>query len=76
MFGARLGTRRSPHPAGILDETLNRARNVRRSSRLYRPFDERFWVAERVGRVTPHAALADGRLHVLLKQTWDRNFGH
>lgn len=61
---------------GILAETLNCAWGTRRSSHLYRPFDERHWVVENAGPIQHVPARADGRKYVLLKQTWDRNYGH
>lgn len=61
----------------ILAETLNCAWGLRRTSRLYRPFeDEQYWVVENVGTVVHKPVREDGKHYVLLKQTWDRNYGH
>jgi len=61
----------------ILSETLNCAQNIRLSSGMYRPGDERVWVAasplEAVHRFPQRT---DGKRYVLLKQTWDGNYGH
>lgn len=63
------------HNGKVLDETLNAARNVRRNGPLYRPADDSVWVeAEQVRPVRVPAV--PGRHHVLLKQTWDSNYGH
>lgn len=59
----------------VLDETLNAARNVRRNGPLYRPADDAVWVE--MEHVRPRRVPAvPGRHHVLLKQTWDSNYGH
>ncbi|WP_165570478.1 glycosyltransferase 61 family protein [Aeromicrobium sp. IC_218] len=60
----------------ILAETLNCAQNIRRSSNLYRPFGEDRWVVERDVPRRRVPAPEEGRHLVLLKQTWDRNYGH
>lgn len=59
----------------VIDETLNAARNVRRNGPLYRPADDSVWVdVDRAPRLRVPAV--EGRHHVLLKQTWDANYGH
>ena len=59
----------------LLDETLNCARNVRRTSGLYRTADDR-WVVEENRQLVRVPGRKDGRTRVLLKQTWDANYGH
>jgi len=59
----------------LLDETMNCARNVRRTSGLFRT-DEGDWVLERKRVPVVLPPRADGRTRVLLKQTWDANYGH
>lgn len=60
----------------VLAETLNCAKNVRVSGGLYKPTDGSTWVeASSFGEpITVHAV--PGKHHVLMKQTWDRNYGH
>lgn len=60
----------------ILTETLNCTQNLRRDSDLYRPFGPDRWVVERSARAVRFPARDDGKHYVLLKQTWDRNYGH
>ena len=60
----------------LLDETLNCARNVVRSSRLYRPFQPGGWVNESSTEPMRSAVPFAGKRHVLMKQTWDSNYGH
>jgi len=59
----------------VIDETLNAARNVRRNGQLYRPADDSVWVELEHVRPT-RVPVVPGKHHVLLKQTWDSNYGH
>jgi capsular polysaccharide biosynthesis protein len=59
----------------LLDETLNCARNIRRTSGLFRT-DEGQWVLEQKRAPLEMPPRPDGRTRVLLKQTWDANYGH
>ncbi|HWJ67089.1 MAG TPA: glycosyltransferase 61 family protein [Nocardioides sp.] len=63
------------HDGKVLDETLNAARNIRRNGPLYRPADDSVWVEMEPVRPVRVPAVP-GRHHVLLKQTWDSNYGH
>lgn len=60
----------------ILAETLNSAQNVRYTSRLYRPFEDDHWVEAGRREAVRRPRRTDGRTQVLMRQTWDRNFGH
>ena len=60
----------------IFAETLNAAQNLRRVHPVYRPGDSTIWVTQ---ERTPNAVFVPavpGKHHVLLKQTWDANYGH
>ncbi len=59
----------------IVFETLNCAHNIRRSSGLYRPLDDSIWVTQFKPKA-PRERFDDDRRYVLLKQTWDSNYGH
>lgn len=59
----------------VVFETLNCAHNIRRSSGLYRPLDDSIWVTEAKPK-KPRERFGDDRRYVLLKQTWDSNYGH
>jgi len=60
----------------VLSETLNCAQNLRRSSGLYRPLGDALWVTEHPLRDVERVPVVRGKRHVLLKQTWDANYGH
>ncbi|GAA3517619.1 hypothetical protein GCM10022234_11270 [Aeromicrobium panaciterrae] len=59
----------------VVFETLNCAHNIRRSSGLYRPLDDSIWVTEAKPKKV-RERFDDDRRYVLLKQTWDSNYGH
>ena len=59
----------------LLAETMNAAWGVTRTSNLYW-FAENNWVGESKMCITHHPIRCDGRRYVLLKQTWDHNYGH
>ncbi len=60
----------------VIDETLNCARNLRRGSGLYQVVREAIWVDEGPMNVASVITAVEGHPHVLLKQTWDANYGH
>lgn len=60
----------------VLDETLNAARNIRRNGPLFRPTDGSVWVTAQPLRNVTDVPRTPGRHLVLLKQTWDSNYGH
>jgi capsular polysaccharide biosynthesis protein len=62
--------------SSIIDETLNCARNLQRSSGLYQVVRGSVWVDELPSTIQHKVPTIDGKRHVLLKQTWDANYGH
>jgi len=60
----------------IVDETLNCARNLTRGSGMFQVVKDQLWVNEVPIEVHERVPAQDGRHHVLLKQTWDANYGH
>lgn len=60
----------------IVDETLNCARNLQRQSGLYQVVRDSVWVDEQPATVQHTVPAVPGKRHVLLKQTWDANYGH
>ena len=63
--------------SSIIDESLNCIRNLRRGSGLYQVVRGSIWVDEQSSGAGHHKVPAvNGQRHVLLKQTWDSNYGH
>lgn len=62
--------------SSIIDETLNCIRNLRRGSGLYQVVRGSIWVDEQPSGASHHIPAVNDRRHVLLKQTWDSNYGH
>jgi capsular polysaccharide biosynthesis protein len=61
----------------ILQETLNGAHMTRYASGMYRPYGDDVWAnGEPISPERHFPVREDGRSYVLLKNTWDTNYGH